>query len=151
MLKIGVLGVGHLGRVHVNCIRMIDDFELAGFYDPDPEKSVDAIQEFGMREYDGVSELIDAVDVVDIVTPTVSHFTCAAEAIKKGKHVFIEKPVVATPDEALQLIELSSEAGVKVQVGHPRLKVRWTGPCLSKHTASASLTRAVRMCLSSLI
>lgn len=118
MLKIGVLGVGHLGKVHVKCIRMIGDYELMGFYDPDTEKSVEAIREFGMKEYDGVSALIDAVDVVDIVTPTVSHFACAAEAIKKGKHVFIEKPVVATPDEALQLIELSSEAGVKVQVGH---------------------------------
>ena len=118
MLKIGVLGVGHLGKIHVSCIRLIDDFELAGFYDPDPEKSDEAVRNLGLKRYESVSALIDAVDVVDIVTPTVSHFECAAEAIKKGKHVFIEKPVVSTPDKALQLIELSAEAGVKVQVGH---------------------------------
>lgn len=118
MLKIGVLGVGHLGKIHVKCIRMIDDYELAGFYDPDPEKSEDAVRNLELKRYESVSALIDAVDVVDIVTPTVSHFDCAVEAIKKGKHVFIEKPVGSSPAEALQLIELSAEAGVKVQVGH---------------------------------
>ncbi len=118
MLKIGVLGVGHLGKIHVQCIRMIDNYELTGFFDPDHEKSDEAVRNMGIKRYDSVSTLIDAVDVVDIVTPTVSHFECAAEAIKKGKHVFIEKPVVSTPDEALQLIELSAEASVKVQVGH---------------------------------
>ncbi len=118
MLKIGVLGVGHLGKIHVNCIRMIDDFELTGFYDPDPEKSDEAVQNLGLKKHESVTALIDAVDVVDIVTPTVSHFECAVEAIKKGKHVFIEKPVVSTPEEALQLIDLSAEADVKVQVGH---------------------------------
>jgi len=118
MLKIGVLGVGHLGKVHVKCIRMINDYELVGFYDPDPEKSSEAVKKFGLKQFNSESSLIDEVDVVDIVTPTVSHFACATEAIKKGKHVFIEKPVVTTPEEALQLIELSSEAEVKVQVGH---------------------------------
>lgn len=118
MLKIGVLGVGHLGKIHVNCIRMIDDYQLVGFYDPDEEKVKAAVEEFGIKSFESISALIDAVDVVDIVTPTVSHFACAAEAIKKSKHVFIEKPIVTTPEEALELIELASEAEVKVQVGH---------------------------------
>ena len=118
MLKIGVLGVGHLGKIHLNCIRMIDDFELVGFYDPDKEKSEAAAVEYGIKAFDNISSLIDAVDVVDIVTPTVSHFACASEAIKKSKHVFIEKPIVTTPEEALELIELAGEAEVKVQVGH---------------------------------
>ena len=118
MLKIGVLGVGHLGKIHLNCIRMIDDFELVGFYDPDKQKSEASIAEYGIKAFDSVSSLIDAVDVVDIVTPTVSHFACASEAIRKSKHVFIEKPIVATPEEALELIELAGEAEVKVQVGH---------------------------------
>ena len=118
MLKIGVLGVGHLGRIHLNCIGMVDDFELVGFYDPDKEKAGAIISEYKIPAFDSVSSLIDAVDVVDIVTPTVSHFDCASEAIRKSKHVFIEKPVVTTPGEALELIELAKEAEVKVQVGH---------------------------------
>ncbi len=118
MLKIGVLGVGHLGKIHVKCINLIDDYELVGFYDPDEEQAQNAMKEFGIKRFDSVSSLIDHVDVVDIVTPTISHFECASEAIKKSKHVFIEKPIVTTPKEALDLIELASEADVKVQVGH---------------------------------
>ncbi len=118
MLKIGVLGVGHLGKIHLNCIKNIDDYNLVGFYDPDAEKSETGVREYGLHPFKSIETLIDAVDVVDIVTPTVSHFSCASEAIRKSKHVFIEKPIAATPDEALQLIELSSEANVKVQVGH---------------------------------
>lgn len=118
MLKIGVLGVGHLGKIHLNCIRMIKDYQLVGFYDPDAEKAGAAASEFGIKPFESVSALIEAVDVVDIVTPTVSHFECASEAIRKSKHVFIEKPIVTTPEEALILIELASEAEVKVQVGH---------------------------------
>jgi len=118
MLKIGVLGAGHLGRIHLKCIQMIDRFELVGFHDPDPGKSAEAAQEFGIRSFPDVSSLIDAVDVVDIVTPTVSHFDCAAMALRAFRHVFIEKPVVATPEEAGELIKIAAEADVKVQVGH---------------------------------
>lgn len=118
MLKIGVLGVGHLGKIHLKCIRMIDDYQLVGFYDPDVENAKAAADEFGIKSFESVSALIEAVDVVDIVTPTVSHFECASEAIRNSKHVFIEKPIVTTPEEALVLIELASEAEVKVQVGH---------------------------------
>jgi len=118
MLKIGVLGVGHLGKIHLNCIKMIDKYELIGFYDPDGEKSKEAVKAYGLKSFDSIESLINASDVVDIVTPTVSHFSCAGEAIRKSKHVFIEKPIAATADEAQKLIELSSEARVKVQVGH---------------------------------
>ncbi|MCF6170157.1 MAG: Gfo/Idh/MocA family oxidoreductase [Bacteroidales bacterium] len=118
MLKIGVLGVGHLGKIHLNCIKNIDDYELAGFYDPDVGKVKEAKEEYGLRSFDSIESLIETVDVVDIVTPTISHFTCAAKAIKKSRHVFIEKPIAATADEARQLIELTAEANVKIQVGH---------------------------------
>ena len=118
MLKIGVLGVGHLGKIHVNCIRTIDDYELVGFYDPDDEKAQQAIEEYGLKRFETTGELIGAVDVVDIVTPTVSHYECAVDAIKQSKHIFIEKPISSTVAEAEELIELTAEAGVKVQVGH---------------------------------
>jgi predicted dehydrogenase len=118
MLKIGVLGAGHLGKIHVKCIKEIGDYELTGFFDADDKTAEQVEKEFGIRKFPGIDELIDAVDVVDIVTPTVSHFDCASRALKKARHVFIEKPVVTTPEEARQLMVFAEEASVKVQVGH---------------------------------
>jgi predicted dehydrogenase len=118
MLKIGVLGAGHLGKIHIRCIREIDDYFLAGFYDPDHLTTEQVKNEFGLVNFHSVTDLIEAVDVVDIVTPTVSHFICSSMALKRSKHVFIEKPVVATPAEARELIKVAEEAHVKVQVGH---------------------------------
>lgn len=118
MLKIGVLGAGHLGKIHIRCIQEISDYELCGFYDPDDRNASKVEKEFGIRRYDSLSALIEDVEVVDIVTPTVSHFECASEALRKSRHVFIEKPVVTTLEEARRLIALSDEANIKVQVGH---------------------------------
>ena len=118
MIKIGVLGAGHLGKIHLKCIAQISDYELIGFYDPDTENAKAVAKELGLKRFEDASALIDASDVVDIVTPTISHFDCAVEAIKKSKHVFIEKPIATTPQEALKLIDLAAEADVKVQVGH---------------------------------
>ena len=118
MLRIGVLGAGHLGKIHIKCIQQIASYDLVGFYDPDDENATLVEKEFGIRRYDNLSELIDDVEVVDIVTPTISHFECASEALKKTRHVFIEKPVVTSLDEARKLIALSEEANIKVQVGH---------------------------------
>ena len=118
MIKIGVLGAGHLGKIHLKCIQQIPDYELIGFYDPDDEKAKTVSDELGLKRFEDASSLIDASDVVDIVTPTISHFDCAVEAIKKSKHVFIEKPIATTPEQALKMIDLATEADVKVQVGH---------------------------------
>jgi predicted dehydrogenase len=118
MLKIGVLGAGHLGKIHLKCIREINDYSLVGFYDADAKTAANVEKEFGIPHFQGIDDLIAAVDVVDIVTPTVSHFDCASRALKQGKHVFIEKPVVTTPEQAKQLMVFAEEADVKVQVGH---------------------------------
>ena len=118
MLKIGVLGAGHLGKIHINCIKQIEQYELVGFYDPAADTAKQVEEEMGVKCFESIDALIDAVDVVDIVTPTVRHFECASKALKKRRHVFIEKPIVATPDEANALKKLADEAGVKVQVGH---------------------------------
>jgi len=118
MLKIGILGAGHLGKIHLKCIKQISDFELVGFYDPDEGIAKVVEEEFEIKSFRSIDEIIDAVDVVDIVTPTVSHFECASKALKRFKHVFIEKPIVTTTEEAKALIELAEEANIKVQVGH---------------------------------
>ncbi len=118
MLKIGVLGAGHLGKIHIRCIKQIKELKLAGFFDPDEVNSKKVAEEFKIQSYSSTDELIKDVDIVDIVTPTVSHYECASQALKKFRHVFIEKPVVTTPQEARKLIELADEANVKVQVGH---------------------------------
>ena len=118
MIKIGVLGVGHLGKIHLKCINQIDGYELIGFYDTDAKQVAEVELEFGIKGFASVDELIKAVDVVDIVTPTIQHFDCAKSAIENKKHVFIEKPIVTTPDEARLLIDMARKVDVKVQVGH---------------------------------
>lgn len=119
MLKIGVLGAGHLGKIHLKCIgELSHKYELLGFYDANKEMAASVSEQFGIRSYDSMENLMDAVDVVDIVTPTLSHFDCASKALKRSKHLFIEKPITNTTDEARSLISLAREANVKVQVGH---------------------------------
>ena len=118
MIKIGVLGAGHLGKIHIKCIKEINDYQLAGFYDADEKTASLVGKEFAINHFSSIDELIDEVDVVDIVTPTISHFDCASRALKKARHVFIEKPVVTSPEEARQLMVFADEASVKVQVGH---------------------------------
>lgn len=116
--KIGVLGAGHLGKIHIKCILASDRFNLVGFYDPDPETAEAVARSFGIHRFKSEDELIGASEIVDIVTPTVSHYNCASKALKHARHVFIEKPLTTTLYEARKLIDLAEEAGVKVQVGH---------------------------------
>ena len=118
MLKIGVIGAGHLGETHIKLLKEINDFELVGFYDADDLYKQTVAQALHVKSFDSVEELIATVDVIDIVKPSISHFDYAVSAIKQSKHVFIEKPVTKTVEEAKQLLELAEEANVKVQVGH---------------------------------
>ncbi len=118
MLKVGVIGAGNLGETHIKLLKGINDFELVGFYDADEAYKDNVSTALNVKSFENVDELIDLVDVVDIVKPSISHFDYAVNAIKQSKHVFIEKPVTETLDEAKQLLELAEEANVKVQVGH---------------------------------
>ena len=118
MLKAGVLGAGHLGKIHLRLLKESPLYDLIGFFDPDIIQGKKVSDEFGIPYYDNMNALIQAVDVVDIVTPTLSHFECARKAIEAGKHIFIEKPLTHTHEEAEQLIRLLRERGLKGQVGH---------------------------------
>lgn len=117
-LKIAVLGAGHLGKIHIRILKDLPDYELIGFYDPNPDARAAASSELEVSAFSDMDELIQAADVVDIVTPTLSHFDCAKKALESGKHTFIEKPITNTIEEALELNKLASDSGLKVQVGH---------------------------------
>src|SRR5690554_1925432 len=118
MLKIGVLGAGHLGKIHLRLLNQSSKYELTGFYDPSKENTEKVSAEFGYHSFYFIEELIQSVDVVGIVTPTLSHYDCAVQAIKSGKHIFLEKPISNTIEEAEHIIRLAKEYNVKGQVGH---------------------------------
>jgi len=118
MLKAGVLGAGHLGKIHLKLLNQSPRYELVGFYDANKKASKAIEVEFGYKSFPSMEALIEACDVVDVVTPTVSHFECAEKVVKAGKHLFIEKPITQTVDEAERLLTLVQEYGVKGQVGH---------------------------------
>lgn len=118
MLKVGVLGVGHLGKFHLNNWKEISDVELVGFYDPSDENASFAAKQYQIKRFTNLNKLIDACDAIDIVAPTTVHYELCKAVILKSKHVFVEKPLANTMEEARELLKLSKEANIKFQVGH---------------------------------
>ncbi len=118
MLKVGVLGAGHLGKIHLRLLNQSEKYELVGFFDSFEENADKVVAEFGYKKFDSIESLIAAVDVVDIVTPTIQHYDCAKMVIEAGKHIFIEKPIATTVDEAEKILALANKFNVKGQVGH---------------------------------
>lgn len=118
MLKIGVIGAGHLGKIHLRLLKEIKTAEVVGFFDHNTEIASKVEAEFGIRSFNNVEQLIDESEAIDIVTPTFSHYEYAVMAVRKSRHVFIEKPLTHTVDEGKKLISFIAEAGVKAQVGH---------------------------------
>ena len=117
-LRIGVIGAGHFGKYHINAIKQLSNVELVGFYDIDPLVQATVSKQYNIKSYSSYEAILQDVDIVDIVTPTVTHYECAIEAIRQQKHVFIEKPVCHSVETAEKLMQLAYEAGIKVQVGH---------------------------------
>jgi predicted dehydrogenase len=118
MLKVGVFGVGHLGKFHLNNWKEIPGVELIGFYDPDDTNANEVTEKYKLKRFEKADDLLDQIDAADIVAPTDHHFILCETAIKKGKHVFVEKPLAQTMDEAHALVKLVKESNVKLQVGH---------------------------------
>ena len=116
-LKIGVLGAGHLGKIHLRLLQESKVYELVGFYDSQPQIAAKISREFGYRSFSDVNSLFDEVDVVDIVTPTISHFELGKKALEKGLHIFLEKPITATVEEANELVSLAKAKGLLGMVG----------------------------------
>lgn len=118
MLKVGVVGCGHLGKIHTKLLSQSENYKLIGIYDKDNEESIQVSNEFKCTSFESFDSLLDSVDVIDIVAPTPFHFNYAKQAINKNKHVFIEKPVCTTSKESEELIKLGDLKKVKIQVGH---------------------------------
>lgn len=118
MLNIGIFGTGHLGKFHINNWLQIEGCRLVGFYDPNDDAAGEVIEKYELKRFSSPEELIDACDAVDVVTPTQHHFTVCEKAIRKGKHVFVEKPMAHNMEEALELVKLVQESKIKLGVGH---------------------------------
>lgn len=118
MLKVGIFGVGYLGKIHLTNWKEIKDVEIIGFYDPSDKNAAVVADEFKLKRFTRIAKLIDASDAVDIVAPTTSHYSLCKAAILKSKHVFVEKPLAHLLEEAKELLKLSKEANIKFQVGH---------------------------------
>ncbi|MFN8260195.1 MAG: Gfo/Idh/MocA family oxidoreductase [Chitinophagales bacterium] len=118
MIKIGVIGIGRLGSQHLE--RLMDSayFKVVGCFDADPSKLQRIEEDYTVKCYTDVDELISKCDAIDILTPADAHFHYAEKAIRHGKHVFIDKPISNNFEEAKRLVELIREAGVKFQIGH---------------------------------
>ncbi len=118
MLNISVFGAGHLGKYHLNNWQEIEDVKLVGFFDPDDNNARTVEEKYRIPRFTSAESLMDACDAVDIVAPTINHFQLCDMALRKGKHVFVEKPLANTMDEARELVKLAKESNCKFQVGH---------------------------------
>lgn len=117
MLKAGVLGAGHLGKIHLKLLNQSEKYNLIGFYDAHEGASKKVEEEFGYKSFPTMESLIEAVDMIVVATPTSTHYQCAKKVIEAGKHLFIEKPITQTVTEAEEIRDLAKANKVRGQVG----------------------------------
>ncbi len=117
-MNVGIVGLGHLGKIHLKLLSEIPEFNVTAIYDIDKNVVANLVYQNNVKVCDDYEQLLLLCDAVLIITPTPTHYQLAGKAIKTGKHVFIEKPATDNPDDTKKLILLAKEAGVVVQVGH---------------------------------
>lgn len=118
MLKIGVFGVGHLGKFHLNNWKNIEGVQVVGFFDPNDQAAQEVSEKYGLKRYEQAEDLVKEIDAADIVAPTTQHHSLCQLALRNGKHVFVEKPMADTMEQAREILQLVKESKVKFQVGH---------------------------------
>ncbi len=118
LIKIGVFGAGHLGKIHLKLINESKMYDLIGFYDVNPDISKKIEKEFGYKYFNDSSLLIESSDAIAIITPTQFHYEIAMKCINENKHIFIEKPIARTVEEAEEIVKFSKEKKIIGQVGH---------------------------------
>ena len=117
-VRVGIVGVGHLGKHHVKHLAAMDNVECVGLYDIDEARATVISDKYNVKSYDSLEALLSDCDAVTIVTPTDTHFHVASDCLTAGKHVFIEKPITKSVAEAEQLLTLANTNEVLIQVGH---------------------------------
>ncbi len=118
MIKIGIIGAGHLGKIHIRLLKEINEFDFVGLFDSNEDISKEIASEFNIKYFQSAEDLINECDAIDVVTPTKFHFEYAKLALEEGKHLFVEKPITSTLFEAEELIKIYNKKEVKIQVGH---------------------------------
>ncbi len=118
LIRIGVIGAGHLGRYHIECLQRIEGFQLMGFHDADPARAEEMSKKYSLAGFESSEALLSVVDAVCIVTPTITHSALALLAIESGKHLFIEKPLTDLPETSFMLARKVKEKGLIGRVGH---------------------------------
>ena len=117
-INIGVVGVGHLGEHHVKHLQSIEPFNIIGFHDTNGKKAESISAKYRLNHYKNFNKLLEECDAVSIVTPTETHFDIGYKCIQSKKHVFIEKPITKSVQDAEKLIQLAKDMSVIIQVGH---------------------------------
>lgn len=117
-LSIGVIGVGHLGKLHTKMFKQIENCQLIGIFDANPEQAKVVSQEFGVPSFNSIDELLSKVKAVSIAAVTSAHYEIAKNCLQKNVHVFVEKPITTTIEQAEELVEIANNNNLKLQVGH---------------------------------
>ena len=107
-----------MGKFHLNNWKEIAGIELAGFYDPDDNTAHAVSEKYQLKRFNSVDKLIAASDIIDVVAPTNFHFEICEKAIRKGKHVFVEKPLALNIEDAELLSAIAKENNLQIMVGH---------------------------------
>lgn len=115
---VGITGVGKLGNYHCNNIRQLADANLVGVYDTDQDRRQEIAAKYSCRAFESYEELLENVDIVGIVVPTIDHHKTAMKALHAGKHVFVEKPISSTIAEAEEMVRTADQKNLKIQIGH---------------------------------
>ena len=117
-LRIGIVGAGRLGTYHARCLKSIPDAELIGIHDQDISRAQSLAQETGSQSFAQYSQLIKKVDAIIVATDTQSHHDLSMEAVQRGRHLFVEKPITATVEQGHELVKAARDRSLKLQVGH---------------------------------
>ena len=117
-VKVGVAGVGHMGKEHARIYAEMAEAELVGVHDSNPETARKIAAKCRTRAFPSLEEMVKAVDAASIVTPTMTHLAIAEPFLRRGKHVLVEKPMAMDTAEARKLVDLAEKHGAKLAVGH---------------------------------
>ncbi len=117
-LKVGVIGVGHMGRIHTDKLRRMEGVQLVGIVDIDTAQAAELAAKHGIPQFNSYTRLVSAVEAVVIATPTETHYAIAKDVLQKGIHVFMEKPITSRIEEGRELIDLADDKKAVLQIGH---------------------------------